>query len=130
MFTKPLSSIIFLTTCLFFSCSKEEVANDIFDQWEIIEASGTLAEENIGTTYTFTKDGSVTISGGGLSNSGTFEHDGSILTIILSGIGFIYKYVLEEDMLSMESTTSRSNFYSSKKIISSIHLHKFLTHLA
>ena len=109
-----------LVSCL--SCKKDDDKIDdsgdpLVGKWEIVEATGSLADANLGTIYTFKNDGTFRIGEGLLSSEGTYDRNSSILTLNFSGssIVFVYDYTLNGDQLTLDNTSSDQVFVLEKR---------------
>ena len=104
------------------ACKKDDDKMDdsgdpLVGRWEIVQATGTLADANLGTIYTFNSDGTFKIGEGLLSSEGTFERSATVLTMefSVSSIVLVYDYTIVDDKLTLENTTSDQVFILEKK---------------
>ena len=105
----------FATVLTIASCSKDSdddgtPSDPFLGKWEIVQASGTLADDNLGTVYDFKADGSVAVSQSGFTNNATYTRTDSELTIDFSGIVLEYTYTLSSTQLVMDNKTSDQVF--------------------
>ena len=101
---------------IFTACVKDEIVEDSFyGKWEITDATGFLAELNLGTIYEFRENGTVTLDGLGLSSSGTFVKTVDELVITISGIDLVYLYTISGKIMVMDNLTTDQIFTLEKK---------------
>lgn len=104
------------------ACEKDEDKPDdngdpLVGKWEIVEATGSLADANLGTIYTFNSNGTFKIGEGLLSSEGVYDRSTTVLTMTFdaSSIVFVYDYTLVDDRLTLDNTTSDQVFILEKK---------------
>jgi hypothetical protein len=103
---------------LFSACSKEEEEEAVEPQdpflgaWIIFDAGGDFAEDNVGTTYTFTEAGGITISKGALRSTGTYVRNDDIIEVSLdTGFDLTYDYMLTDTQLTMDNQDNNQIFF-------------------
>lgn len=108
---------VILVAGFFAACDggKEKTPSEkIIGTWEIVEASGRFAEDNVGVIYTFGNEGEFLQKSGWLDSKGKVTKiDDESFTIrfdALADADFIYNYKFEEDKLILEIVSSDQVF--------------------
>lgn len=101
------------------SCEGEGVAMDkLKGTWKVTDAEGTLAEEQIGTTYTFMDDKAKSVSpSGAVETDFSQKLDGPTLTLNPTDADVEYVYCLSMDgeQLVMNQTVLESKLVLEKQ---------------
>ncbi|MEM9675145.1 MAG: lipocalin family protein [Cyclobacteriaceae bacterium] len=114
-----LSSLAYLLVIsfVFVACSGDdeddmaEPQDPFLGAWIITDAEGSFADDNIGTTYTFSENGSLVIEKGILRSTGTYTRNTSTIEVNIEG-GFevVYDYTLTNTQLTLDSQGSDQKF--------------------
>jgi hypothetical protein len=90
------------------SCQKDDSGDDPLDPivgtWEIVEATGTLADVNIGTIYRYNSNGTFRIGEGILASEGIFERSTDTLSMNFTCAGIIFTDTMCSQVTDLNST--------------------------
>lgn len=108
-----LVSLLFFAAC---SGSEEEGAPEPQDPflgaWIITEAEGDFVDDNVGTTYTFSEDGSLLIEKGIRRTTGTYvRNTATIEASLTGGFDLVYDYKLSNTQLTLDNQGNNQKFY-------------------
>jgi len=108
---------LLILSLVFAACSSEdeedtpEPQDPFLGAWIITEAEGSFADDNVGTTYTFSEDGSLVIEKGALRSTGTFTRNTSTIEVSLSsGFDLVYDYTLTNTQLTLDNQDNDQKF--------------------
>jgi len=108
---------LLILSLVFAACSGEdeddvaEPQDPFLGAWIITEAEGSFADDNVGTTYTFSEDGSLVIEKGALRSTGTFTRNSSTIEVSLSsGFDLVYDYTLTNTQLTLDNQGNDQKF--------------------
>lgn len=93
-----------------FACNKG-AKSPIVGKWKIVEATGTMAQINIGTMYIFRSNGKMRISKGILKTNATYTLQGNDLTIAYTNnMKMQAKVTIEGDKMTYELAGGNQKF--------------------
>ncbi|MEM8966933.1 MAG: hypothetical protein AAGE93_10995 [Bacteroidota bacterium] len=108
---------LLIVSLVFAACSSDdegdaaEPQDPFLGAWIITEAEGAFVDDNVGTTYTFSEDGSLVIEKGLLRSTGTYTRNTTIIEIVLTGdFEFVYDYTLANNQLTLDNQDNDQKF--------------------
>ena len=120
-----LTLVLFAGLFTFTACDKDDTddmdemttenSDPFLGAWLVVEAEGLFAEDNQGLIYTFEESGDMNIEGESFTSFGTYVRNDTLLTYDIGGIEVQFEYVMEEEKMDWESTTSDQKFKLEKQ---------------
>ncbi|MEM9829142.1 MAG: hypothetical protein AAF944_00810 [Bacteroidota bacterium] len=108
---------LLVVSLVFAACSSDdeddvaEPQDPFLGAWIITEAEGAFVDDNLGTTYTFSEDGSLVIEKGIFRSTGTYTRNTSTIEVnIEGGFELVYDYTLTNTQLTLDSQGSDQKF--------------------
>ncbi len=115
MFEKSIITVGLLFISAFYGCSSNKSGNPLAGKWEIVNATGTLADMNIGTIYRFGDHAEFSTEKGGYKIEGTYSVSGDTIRSVFGSILITALYKIEGDKMQYQILNSDQKFQLSKK---------------
>jgi hypothetical protein len=107
--------LVLFLNCSMFSCNTSSPENPLAGKWEIVEASGTLSDMNLGTIYQFGKESEFYTEKSGFRNVGHYVLSGDTLKISFGTLLITALISINDNKMDYAILNSDQKFQLKKK---------------